>query len=266
MIGNLAPTFLKGPWGQKFLYAPGVVLDGITEWMLEGLIARYPTVGTPTAYPYIAHDRGIALGFEEPAASQEARLVRAVDDKRTSGHPHTLLRQLEGYMFGRATQIAIVTSVRGTWHVLRDGVITDSKLVGNWDWEGETAEEWSRFWVVIWPLGSEIWEADGELGDDGPTLADDGLTLGTTATAAQVESIREIVRAWKPRGRRCVNIIIALDPDTFPPLGAPGTDGLPTGHNRHWAEDDGVGVLREIREPSARYWDGSSRRTVEIDL
>lgn len=259
IIVNLVPGWLRREWGAKFLYTTGVVLDGVMQWADEGVSARFPALAPDDALPAIASDRGVILGFDEPRASKEVRLRRAIDDAKTAGTPYAMLEQLAAYFTGHSIRIGIVTN-RGTWHVRdENGDVTMTRLAGNWDWDGSPAR-WARFWVILWPLDDLI-EAGPNIGGAW-TIGQAGATIGTTASPSMVSTVREIVRAWKPAGRRCSEIIVALDPDSFDPTSPPGAP-LPDGTWRYWEVDDGTGVLRPARLETARYWDGTSHTTVE---
>lgn len=257
MITALAPTFLQGPYAQKFLYAPGLILDAVTEFAIEGVNARYPTIGTPTALPFIGRDRGIIRGFDEPDASYASRLLRAIDDWTTAGNYQSILNQVRGYLTGYAV-LARMVNTRGTWASLTsDGVFSLVRRVGNWNWRNESPEQWARSWLVLYPP-SDLWVAEGTWGD-GQKYGDGG-TWGTTATSEQVASVQQICRTFKPGGTRLDWIIIALDPSSFDPAGAPGAP-LPDGTWGWWGKDVS-GVVRPSRLASARYWDGTSHTPV----
>lgn len=259
MIVRLAPPWLQRTWSARFLYGLGVTVDGIFEFAFAGVRARWPSFAPDDALPYIASDRGVVLGFDEPRASKVARLKTAIDDSKVAGSPHALLQQLAGYFAGHPMRIGIVTN-RGTWHVRdEDGNVTVTKLAGNWDWDTLT-NRWARFWVILWPLDTLIEAA--ELVGDGPTVGTAGATVGTTASPSMVSTVREITRAWKAAGRRCSEIVVALDPASFDPTSPPGAP-MPDGTWGLPCVDDGTGVLRPGRLDTARYWDGTSHRTIE---
>jgi hypothetical protein len=147
--------------------------------------------------------------------------------------------------------------VRGNWYT-RDVDGTESALLkqDNWDWDSgsrdDGASRWSRFWVIIYPPAS-LWVADSQVwGGPAEAWGDSSLghTWGSTATPEQVQTIRFLVDDWKPAHTRCVNIIVAFDPDSFDPA-SPEPDGL----WERWSKNVG-GVQVPARLDTARYWDG----------
>lgn len=256
---NVVPPWLRRSWGARWMYAFGVAMDLLFEFAIEGVSARFPDLAPDDALPLIASDRGLILGFDEPRESKNLRLRRAIDDTKRAGSPYALLEQLAAYFTGHQIRIGIVTN-RGTWHVRDEaGNVTVTRLAGNWDWDGSPAR-WSRFWVILWPLDGLI-EAGPTIGGAW-VIGQPGMTIGTTASPSMVSTVREIVRQWKPAGRRCDRIIIALDPDSFDPAAPPGAP-LPDGTWRYHERDDGTGVLRPARLESARYWEGTGHMSVE---
>jgi len=62
--------------------------------------------------------------------------------------------------------------------------------------------------------------------------------------------IRGLVKRWKPAHVRCVNIIIAFDPDSFDPE---NDSTLPDGNWGKWTKGS---PAVESRDTTARYWEG----------
>jgi hypothetical protein len=259
-IREISPPWLRREWGEKYLYAPGVLVDGVTEWMLQGVRARFPQKGTPTALGAIGRDRRIVRGFAETDAAYQVRLLKWLDSWRIAGNPVAMLEQLAGYLSPFEVRIRTV-SHKGTWFTREpDGTIEIHRKQGNWDWDGEPPQKWSRFWVIIYPLASGVFTEGpsyntAQLYGGGYGLAPTA-TRGTTATIEQVVAIRQLVREWKPAGTRCIKIIIAFDAASFDPTdppGAPLPDGL-------WGNDAKVvaGTYVPSRLSTARYWAGTS--------
>lgn len=259
-ILDLAPRWLKRDWGSKYLYSLGLILDTAHEWARQGVKARFPKRAPDDALPYLAKDRGITLGFDEPREASVARLKTAITDSKVAGGYRALLQQLRGYFAGHAVRVAIVTN-RATWHVWDEAdVYTVSKLAGNWDWDTDV-NAWARWWVIIWPLDTDLIDDEGEFSESDGDFGDGG-TVGTTCSPSMVSTIREIVREWHPEGTRCSEIIIALDPDSFDYSGPPGAP-LPDGTWGFWEKDDGSGMLVPARLETARYFDGTRHTTIE---
>jgi hypothetical protein len=255
LIRDVSPPWLARFWGERYMYAPGLVLDALWTWAQEGLEQRFPDLAHDEALPYMGRDRRIRRGFIEPANVYRQRLKRWKRDHQTAGNALALMQQLKAYMFGFDVRIRCVND-RGTWQTLDpDGTFTVQQLAFNWNWDNRyPASARTRFWVIIYPLDSGIWEKGGHWGDG--SRWGDGREWGTTATREQSESIRAIVKEWKPQGTRCPYIIIAFDPASFDPTHSPG-DPLPDGSWGRWGKDV-AGVRVRSRLSSARYWKGSS--------
>jgi hypothetical protein len=78
----------------------------------------------------------------------------------------------------------------------------------DWSWDGD--DYWSRFWLVV---ADHSWTGPRELGDG--SILDGTWTLGSSATPEQVDTIRKIVRRWKPLEWICSHVIIVFDETTW---------------------------------------------------
>ena len=255
--------FMGPPWlvsnGESQLvgYTLDTLKDQLTERTRQSLLARFPQqdpYGTPAsddALAAIGRDRRIVRGINESSASYAARLLLWLDTWNTAGNPITLLKQLAAYC-GPLPNFRTV-DVRGNWYSLTGGVPSVSLNQGNWDWDGNplALTYWSRFWIIIYPNG--LWSTGSTWGDG--SKWGDGRTWGSTATLDQVQTIRGIVRDWKPAGTTCVNIILAFDNSSFNPATARDGAGLPDGTWGNWGKTvNGQNV--PARLSTARYWDG----------
>lgn len=260
MLLDSAPPWMRGAWVQRLIYAVGLTLDEIQEFYFQARNARFPTLGTVTAYPLLAKDRGTILGPEEPDVSRAARLVRYLDDKRILGSPLSILAQLRAYLSGHVFTLADVNN-RGSWYELdEDGELSILRQAGNWDWAADPPEKWSKFWIILRPADDSLWTDEGTWGD-ASTWGEPG-TWGSTATLNQIASLRRIIKT-KTAGTTCVWIILALDPSSFASDSAPGAP-MPDGTWAYWGVMD-TGVRRPSRLASARYIDGTNPRRVTGD-
>ena len=247
---KLAPWWLTIGEGGLLIRSLLSGVDDTISRCYQSLLARFPGHCQPDALQYIGHDRKIVRGINEPDLAYAARLIRWLDDHATRGNPFALMGQLQAYC--QAPVMIRTVDNSGNWSTLAgDGTKSVSLARANWNWDGGTTQ-WSRFWVIIYPVGGVTpWGIDGTFGDG--ALFGDGGTWGTTATSDQVETVRAIVDDWKPAGTRCVNIILAFDPASF----FPGSStGLPDGTWGSWGYYDS-GVKRPHRLVTARYWEGS---------
>ena len=240
-------------------FALDIIKNAFVERARLGLLVRFPQqdpTGTPApddALAAMGRDRRIVRGLSETSKAYAARLLTWLDTWATAGNPFTLMNQLAAYM-GPLPMLRTV-DVRGNWFT-RNANGTQSALLAqaNWDWDGaaDALRRWSRFWVIIYPNG--LWTTDGTWGDGGEW--GDGRSWGSTALVSQVKTIQGIVKAWKPAGTRCVNIILAFDNSSFTPTTARDGTGIPNGTwGTRATTVDGVAVPSRLS--TARYWDGS---------
>lgn len=251
---KLLPWWLTTEEGAKVNYTLGLLMDAYLTRLLQGLRARWPSYAMPSALPFLGRDRRIIRGINEPAEAYAARLLRWLDDHRIRGNPYALMEQLRAYC--QADVRIRTVDMRGNWYTIeRDGtreVMLDS---AQWNWDAADPSRWSRFWVIIYPTSDgQPWERDGTWGD-GAVWSDDAAegTWGSTALLTEVESVRRIVREWKPAGTTCVRIIVAFADDVFVPGGAAETDGQWANHSKN---DGGSQVA--ARDDRAIYWMGTA--------
>ena len=255
---SLAPSWLTTGEGEQVLYSLATMLDTFVERTRLGLIARWPGYDPPPdALAAMARDRGKIRGINESSATLQARLIPWLDDLKKKGSAFQMIREIRAYL-GIPCMVRTVDE-RGNWFTIDENGVQSYLLdQGNWNWDGSTPPtKRGRFWVIIYPPDSSNTPFA-----PGPTWADpslwggawgtDGYTWGTTATPDQVQSIRSIVRDWKPAGTKCSHIIIAFDTASFDPTGG----GLPDGTwGKHYKIVAGVAV--KARLDTARYWRGN---------
>jgi hypothetical protein len=202
----------------------------------------------------MGHDRRIPRGIGETSQAYAARLLRWLDDWKTAGNPFALMAQLAAYC-GPLVALRTV-DVRGNWFSrAADGSQSVVLNAANWDWDNapDALVRWSRFWVIVYPNG--LWTTGRNWGDAGANWGDAGVTWGTSATLGEVQTVRSIVKDWKPGGTKCSNIIIAFDNASFDPTHPRDGSGLPDGTWGHWSLH-GTPARLPSRLATARYWDG----------
>jgi hypothetical protein len=252
----LSPPWLSKGTGETVLYSIGLMLDGLAEFVRQGMNAHMPTRAPADALPVLGSDRQIVQGFAEPPATYALRLSRAFDSWAHAGSPRGRMQQLLGYVFPVTPKMATVTNA-GKWDTLAAGSAVDSipttyyASPNNWDWDGNPGAVFG-FWFRIWPIiFSGVWVTEGTWGDG--QLYTDGGTWGTTATPSQVTTVRAIIKQWKGQHANVPWILIALDNTKFDASLAAGT--MADGTWGHWGHDV-AGNYQPAREATARYWDG----------
>lgn len=258
------PWISRGPDdtsdGARAYYGMLTMLDHQTERARQGLLCRFPDFTPDDGVALLCKDRGIIRGFEEPREAINARLKAWWDTWKKAGSAFGLLDELAGYLSPYEVRLRTVDN-SGNWYAREpDGTKSYSWDQANWDWDSATngshAAQWSRFWVIIYPLASGLWPLNPDLGDanlwGGDLSGSVNVTIGSTATPEQAATVRRIVQLRKPAGTRCVQIIVAYDDASFDPA-APEPDGA-------WANQGKVvgGVYVPARLGSARYWRGTA--------
>jgi hypothetical protein len=251
---NVSPPFLQGFVSSRYMYAFGAVLDAMVEAAWQGVRARFPGLGTPTALKYVGADRNLDRYASETDDQYAARLRAAFDTWRTAGSAASILNQLAGY-FGNPPSpffIRIVTN-SGVWYTWQDGaVVRHVSSPNNWNWDGYSTRWW-RFWVIVDCSTTHPFRDEGTWGDG--AVWGDGGTWGSTAQASDVSALQSILRKWKPANAQCVNIILSFDNTLFDPSLAAGDPKLPDGNFGNWGKQVS-GVVVPARFSSAAYFDG----------
>lgn len=253
--------FYGPPWltsnGESLLlgYSLDVIKDAWIERLRQGLLARFPQINpqgatpAPDALASIGRDRGLVQGVDETSEHYAVRLVNWLPTLKTKGNPFALLGQLAQYLppgFSFRT-----VDVRGNWYS-RDASGNQTALLqqANWDWDGasDALARWSRFWVILYPNG--IWTDLDTWGAAGETWGD-GRSWGMTSPSNQLQNVIALIRAWKPAGTKCINLIVAFDNGSFTPTTARDGTGLPNGT---WGQQSTGGRTRvAARLSTARF-------------
>ena len=254
-FNKLLPAWLTTGDGEKVWFSLGVVMDRFLERAWQGHKARFPSFAPADALTALGRDRKIVRGINESADSFAIRQHRWLDDHRIRGNPFALLEQLRAYC--NVDMVARTVDRRGSWYTVdADGVWSFRLAEGNWDWDGGPVADWSRFWVILYPPTS-LWTQSPAWGGAnlwGGKWGSTEHTWGSSATPDQVAAVRSIVSEWQPKGVRCEYIILAFDPTSFDPAGAPGAP-LPDGtwaYNHLPGSDPAVAA----RLSTATYWPG----------
>ena len=251
-IKTLCPTWLQDGVGERLMYSAGLGVDLVAEKSLQAIRARMPGKGDPSALPILGADRRIRRGFAETDESYAGRLSGAFDSWQIAGTARGKMEQLAGYLSPEQVVFRQVSN-SSAWDTLAiDGSYSHTLASpANWDWDGDSTSWW-RFWVILYPPAS-LWVTEGTWGDG--QLWGDGGTWGTTATTEQIASLKAIVADWRAAHAVPLWLVIAFDPASFDPAGAPGAP-LPDGTWGTWGTDV-AGVRVPSRLATARYVDGS---------
>lgn len=269
MVAAISPSWLQGFVGLRFMYSMAIQFDAIADAAAYAVRARFPDLAPPDAFPYLANDRQIEQGFQEPQTSYATRLTQWLDRWSHVGSPFGLLMAIRGFISPDLAMVATVNN-RGVYDYYSQGVQdapsvppTHFKAPGSlyWAWDRFswpylfTFAYW-RIWVIIWPSAG-TWTQTTHKYDDGLSKWDAGFTYDWSGTVAQANALRALIKKWK-RSRTWVPwIIISFDPLAFLPSGA---DELPNGLYGTWSKvvtgSNGRPQYVPSRLANAAYLDG----------
>lgn len=258
----LPPWMQRGVW-KVVIYAHLRPLDIFLQWAVEGVLAAFPGLGTPTALPLIGSSRGIFQGDGESDETFGARLIPWIQTWEEAGDLATLAAQIQAYLATSPT--VSVVSRAGAWVTVHpDKSVTRVKPGASawaWDWDsvsnpernGATGDDvwWSDIWIIVTPSKWAI---------TGTTLASlvglwgtGGLGIGHAVPRGPVDAILALASStqWKAAHLWIEAIIWNYDATLFDP--AVVNAGNPDGTWGKWGKLV-TGSYRPSRNPTARYW------------
>lgn len=174
------------PWAEKHYGMIALIADTALEGMKLALFANWllePT-SPDDILPKIARERRLPRYPAETAAQHRARLHAAWTTWQQAGSDQNLV-----------TQFAFAG-----WP---GALIFDNVDIYQWEDPHDT-ENISRFWVIL-PPGSHSFTSDGNWDDPGDW--NDGGLWNSNATTEQIQTMRSIVRKFKPVDWKCEAII-----------------------------------------------------------
>ena len=243
---------------SRFLFTSEMMASSRLDRLRTGILCRFPGNGTmpADALQYAGRDRKIRRGPAEPQDVYELRLVGAIDKHRTRGNAWRMMEQIRAYCYPHAVRVRIWTD-RGDVYTLDRDETTDLVRATAWDWDGTFGVDgvWSRFWVLIYVTTDATPQPWQRLTWGMPGLVWGGpYTWGSTATPADVQSIRSIVETWKPEGTHCRHIMVVFNDAAFDP--ADTAPPLPDGTWGPWTKPSGTTKV-PTRSADAIYWPGT---------
>jgi len=242
-ILEISPPFLLGEVGAGIQYSEGVIIDALGDWMIDGVKASMPGIGTPDALFLIGRDMQLDRGPSETDDHYAMRLQGAIESHRRKGNGGELLRQLLAWFSPSTSTPLRLVSESAVWHEINllNGLVTKTNVGTNWNWDAFVGR-WFRGWVIIdssaAPWVPDLWGDPGTWGDGG--------TWGSDATVDQVAQLQSIVSKWKPAHVACLNIIITFSATLFEVLDTSPPNPSGTSDTPEWR----VGY-------NAIFWDGA---------
>lgn len=158
-----SPQTPTGGVGGRFMYNLGLASDALLEKVNQGVKARMPGVGDPSALPLIGNDRVMTQGPGETNTAFASRLQQSFDIWQRAGSARAVLELVAGYTAGQqgtyAGQVPIAAIVGGYRAEKWDWLYNTSPVAPpvhyqepapNWVWDGKEASEWWRSWLVLY--------------------------------------------------------------------------------------------------------------------
>lgn len=144
------PTFLLGPWGEKWVSVFGVLFDYLRDRAKEGVKARFPTECDDSLLPAIGWERTTERIPNESSDSYRERLHKAWITKRWSGTDIGILRGLETLGWAVNAWLVDILDWPTDW-----GAPNTAWFLAARDWGESTPDgdlptpKWARFWIVL---------------------------------------------------------------------------------------------------------------------
>lgn len=195
------PRMLR-TYAERFFGLYGLIADTADEGVKLALHANWllePT-SPDDVLPKIAKERRLPRYPAEDPSQHRSRLHGAWTTWVDAGSDHNMVTQF---------------AAAGWPGVL----IWDNTEIYQWE-DPHNTDDVSRFWVIL-PPGSHSFVSDGNWNDAG-TWNDGGL-WNSNATTEQIQTMRAIIRKFKPVDWRCQNIVAVVswddptivEPDNF---------------------------------------------------
>ena len=189
----LYPVYMQGPTFSSYLWSIDLIHDCAVDTTSMALRAALATYAPYDAFTWIAQDRQIFQGPNEPLPTYQRRLVQWLDIWRHAGSSTALMLATLAYLFPLAPQIATVQSsgdgTISTWDTYYAGSAPfpagqtqptppyHQVVTANWNWDGLAPPfyySWMswRKWLIIQSNGSQApWSAPTATWASGGTFA-----------------------------------------------------------------------------------------------
>ncbi len=182
-LESMLPGWLKGYWGERFMYTSGLVLDATMEGAREATRVRFMIAGEtpPDALSYLGFDSNLERYPADTDATYLARLIDRWESWKDSGRKAGVIGQLNAFGF---TSASIYSALE----------------------LDPTDLDFSRFWVVLDPPHGWTWPTwDSAVWD---VFQWDAFISPLGAVVDLAGSLRRLVRKFKGGHERCEQIIV----------------------------------------------------------
>lgn len=236
--------------GYRVLWSLAASLDVAAEVLVQGIVATWPGVGTPSALPAIGLARGVQRGLGDTDVAYGARLMTWLDQRRVKGSARELARQIQAYLPHRPT--VRVIDRHNFWTTI-DGAGNVTTTTATWDWDSVSNPErhtsaapwWSELFVVIY---SDPYAKQGALGAV-PLGVNEGI--GHKCPLSQRNALEALLGEWKSAHSKIRAVIWSPDPAYF----VPGGPNVPNGQWGQWSIDVAGVRVASPRFADCRFWE-----------
>jgi hypothetical protein len=142
-IKTISPPWLATGTAEKFMYTFGLMSDLVLEKMNQAMLARMPTLATPSALPFIGLDRVIVQGPEEPDSAYAIRLQKAFDAWQHAGERRAILEELTPFYLQTYETLPPVTPGQYPLALIVNSSgapVQDGPQLASWDWYYNTQD------------------------------------------------------------------------------------------------------------------------------
>jgi len=182
----ISPTYLRGPVMSSYRYSMSVLYDDLIDLATLAVFAGLASYAPPDALPWIALDRQVFQGPNEPVTVYIPRLAQWLDAAKFAGSTTAVMVALLAWFYPLAPKMLMVQSsgptafstlMSSTWYTYQAGsapfpppstVPTPPAryltIPVNWEWDNLGPPFYSpwmywRSWIVIFSPSGSPWAA-----------------------------------------------------------------------------------------------------------
>lgn len=249
MLAAIAPPWLADRPGLRtgyaLLFTAALAVDMAIDAAVQALYARFPGLGTPTALPMLARDRGVIRSPADTDATFAVRLRSWMADRYYMGTMRGLARQVQAFLPDHP-RVRVINRAGVTFTREADGSEATATMVWNWDGVSHPsrAGRWSDLWIVVY---STAYPLAGTWGDGALWGGTDGF--GHDVPSVDAAALRSIVQDWKAAHSHVVAMIWTQVDSDFNPAGG---GRMPDGTWGEWGYGD---PYLPTRPSDLRFWE-----------
>jgi len=242
----------QGPNGSRVGYSMAILWDVIWAGAQYAAEVGNPSIAPWDALQWAGVDRQIVQGYQESAASYQARLVQWLDRWPYSGRPAGIMLALLGWVMPAGlTSASMAATAQGAWVLPAIRIVNNnsrwysysggtnpmppgqSPMVpptvakgsktsgqdGHWNWDGNAAQ-WARAWVIIYANVVPWATANTKFWGTGSWKWGDGSAFGFDQMFHVFTGMRAVLKQWKSLAALYPYIIVSGSQFLFEPSAA----------------------------------------------